>query len=962
VRRIGFAAVDRTVSVTAGAEARLDVALQQAASRLDQVVVTALGRVTEQRVLGTAQQSVSGLEVAQTQRENFVNALQGRIAGVNVTSTSGVPGASSSITIRGVSSISGSNQPLFIVDGLPVDNKTLNTSALASDAPGSPTAFNNRGLDFTNRAADINPEDIESITVLKGAEAAALYGIDAGNGAIVITTKRGRAGQGGFVYNNNFRVENTRTRPEVQRTYGVSGVSGTGQGNGSGTFLYFGPRYADTTTFYDNVDGFFRTGGTQQHNLSFNGAAADNRVNYRLSGGLFRSAAVVRNADYNRVNLTGSSQGQVTSWLRTDLTMSYTNSTNDQPFKGFSGPLLGLLAWPSTDDAKDYLTASGTRRRLTTLASNFEIDNPYLSVDRNNTSSRNNRFITNLGLTFTPVTWASLNTRIGSDSYTNQLQVVRNPESALGAQFNGILDEADDITRNVNVQNVLEVNSRPIGRGFSLAGLVGNQINDIRNTTNGLFGRDFLDPNFVSINNTNVRSSRTTLTQRRLIGLYGQAVLDYNRYLFVTVTGRNDWTSTIPIGRNSFFYPSVASSFVFSDAFPRLRNVMTGKLRGSYAAVGKDARPYAYRPALEFKTTSNGGYGYGFTGPNLNLSPEFKKSYEFGTELSFLQDRLGLDATYYRATTQDQIVNDIRGSYATGFILFNLNGATTRNAGLELTLRGAPVRRQGFTWDVLANFDRRRGRVLSLPNALPESYVSDTWLYGNVRNGVAPGVSTESLTGQFYLRATGGPSKGQLLIDPASGLPVRSTTFIDAGYNRTPGYTVGLTNTLRYRAVGLSFLLDMRRGGDVFNATQHYLTTRGLSTTTLDRDRPRVIAGVLRDGRENSAAPTANSIVVVPSAQTNYYTDMSEELFIERNINWLRLADVRLTYNLPARFGRSANVFVQGTDLLLLTNYTGLDPVVNGNSAAVGGSGAAGIDFGNFARPRGINFGITTGF
>jgi TonB-dependent SusC/RagA subfamily outer membrane receptor len=232
-RFIGTAPAERTV----GAENVINVSLKRAATALDAVVVTALGQTAAQRSLGTAQQSVSGVEIAQTQRENFVNALQGRVAGVNVVSTSGVPGSSSSITIRGVSSISSSNQPIMIVDGLPIDNKTLNTNALPSDRPGSSTAFNNRGVDFTNRAADVNPEDIESITVLKGPEAAALYGIDAANGAIVITTKRGRAGARGVEYSNSMRFETVRSYPAIQQKYGISGFGGIGATLGSTTPL-----------------------------------------------------------------------------------------------------------------------------------------------------------------------------------------------------------------------------------------------------------------------------------------------------------------------------------------------------------------------------------------------------------------------------------------------------------------------------------------------------------------------------------------------------------------------------------------------------------------------------------------------------------------------------------------------------------------------------------------------------
>ncbi len=951
-RIIGHAPEERTV----GAEDAIDVQMRPVATNLNEVVVTALGQTTTQRALGTSQQSVQGAEIASTQRENFVNALQGRVAGVEVTSSSGVPGASASITIRGVSSISSSNQPLMIVDGLPLDNKTFNTGALASDAPGSLTAFSNRGLDFTNRAADLNPEDIETLVVLKGPEASALYGIDAANGAIVITTKRGRAGTGGFEYSNSFRIDQTRDQPSLQRTYGPTSIAGAVLS----TFQYFGAPYADTTRFYDNVGGFFRTAVTARHNINLSGAAPDNRINYRLAATSSKQEGVVPNSQLRSTNLTGASQAQVNDWLRADLSMAYAFSNNDQPWKGADGPLIGLLLWPANDNARDWLSPAGTRRRLTALSATAETDNPYFNVNRNQSKSENSRLMANVGLVITPFSWGGLKTNIGSDSYTNELQILRHPESAFGSTFNGILDIANDVTRNVNAQTVLTFNPYALRPDLKVSGLVGNQISDFKSTTSALKGQDFLDPNFVSVNNTVLRTNRTIISQRRLMSLFGSATLDYRDYLYLTVTGRNDWTSTIPQDRNSFFYPSISTSFIFSDAFPEVAKYVTGKLRAGYARVGKDARPYAYRPSLEYKTTSNGGYGYGFTGPNLGLKPEFARSYEVGTELGFLENRLGVDITWYHKQTKDQIVNDIRGSYATGFILFNLNGAATRNAGLEVTVRGTPVSNPTFSWDVIANFERARSKVLSLPNDLPESYVSDTWLYGNVRNGTRPGASTRSLTGTFYLRN----DSNELLIDPTTGLPIRSASFIDRGYDRQPDFLVGLTNTFNYNRFSLSFLIDIRKGGDVLNATEHLLTARGLSKRTLDREVPRVIAGVLRDGKENSATPTRNTIVVIPAVQPLYYTSISEELFIEQDINWVRLKDVTLRYELPGALfrARHASVFLTGTDLFLFTNYSGLDPIVNGNSAAVGGSGAAGIDYGNFPVPRGVSFGLKVGF
>ena len=944
-RQIGTAPVERTV----GAADVIDVTLRKVATNLDAVVVTALGETAAKRSLGTSQQTISGNAIAGAQQDNFINALQGRVAGVQINSTSGVPGASSQITIRGVSSISSSNQPLFIVDGLPMDNKTLHTSVLASSYGGSTVSFENRGVDFTNRAADINPEDIESVTILKGPEAAALYGIDAANGAVVITTKRGTVG-GSFEYSNSFRVESVRDQPEIQNVYGPVDTTDF-------RFSYWGQPYANNTQFFNNVDGFFQTALTQRHNLALSGASPDNKVNYRVTGGLLRNNGVVPNSKYDRINLTGAGQAQATPWMNVDLSSQYSYSTNDQVFKGAGGPLLGLIAWPATDDASEYLTPSGLRRRVSALDPEDEIDNPYFNINRNQLATTNNRLILNLGLTFTPFDWGNIKTNLGSDTYANQTQILRHPESLYGLTNNGLIDVADDNTRNLSAQGLVNVNHRRLWQGIGITGLAGGSVRDDKSNVDALWGRDFLEPNFVSVNNAAVRTSKTTIAQRRLMSAFGSVTADYNNYLFLTVTGRNDWTSTIPTPRNSFFYPSVSTSFVFSDAFPSLRNYMTGKLRGAYAEVGRDASPYAYRPFLVTKTTSYGGYGYDFWGPNRNLRPEFAHSYEFGTELGFVNDRLGVDATIYRKDTKDQIVNNIRGSYGTGFILFNLNGATTRAEGLELTLRAIPVQRNNATWEVIANFDRARAKVLSLPFGVPESYNSDTWLYGNIRNGTMPGLSTMSMTGTFYLRN----KDGKLLISPTSGLPVRSTTFIDGGYDRQPDWTLGLSNNVTYGKFRLSMLWDFRRGGDILNATQHYLTVRGLSMETLDREKPRIIPGVLSDGLENTDNPTENTIVVIPALNPSYYSAMSEEMFIEKDINWARLRDVTVEYRLPQRLGRTS-VFITGTNLLLFTNYTGLDPIVNGNDAAVGGSGAVGVDYGNFPIPRGLNFGLKTAF
>jgi TonB-linked SusC/RagA family outer membrane protein len=940
---VGTASIERTV----GPESTIDVQLRTQAISLDAIEVTSLGQTATRKSLGSSQQTVRGPEIAQSMKENWANALQGRVAGLEVVSASGVPGASSQIILRGLSSISGNNQPLLVIDGLPVDNTVQHSNQLF------PSLFENRTLDFTNRGADFNPEDIETLTVLKGPEAAALYGIDAANGAIVITTKRGRPGVSGFDYSNNVRIDFPGRTPEIQTVYDRST-------QGSSTWLYWGNPYPDTVQRYDNISGFFRNAVTQNHNLAFNGGSADSRLTYRVSARTQKVEGVVPNSAWDKINVSAMTNAFAKDWLRADAVLQYSTDNNNQPFKGVGGPLLGLLAWPADDNAADWTTEEGRRRRITTLTQAAEVDNPYFSVNRNFTESRTNRINVNFGLQLLPVSWGNFKTNIGVDNFTQSIRVVRDPESNFGSALNGAIDESDVVTRNIAVQNLLNFNRQKLTDDIGLTGLLGNSIEDKRTEKNGASGTDFLDPGFLSMNNTRNRNAVAFLVRHRRIGFFGQLQADYKDFLFLTVQGRNDRTSTIPEVRNSFFYPSVLGSFVFTDAFPALGEHMTGKLRASWARTGRDASPYAYAPILESKATSYRGYGYGFTGPNPNLKPELAISNEFGADLGFFDDRLNIDVAVYNKETRDQIVTNVRASYGSGFILINLNGATTSNKGYELTLRGIPLQRRDVSWDAQVNFSHSDSKVLSMPENLPEFYSSDTWIINNIRNGVAAGSPTYGFSGLWYLRN----EAGDVLIDPATGLPLRQTNFTPGPYDREPDFLIGIRNRFRFKRVSISALVDIRKGGDVLNGTEWWLTQRGLSTRTLDRWDPRVVQGVLRDGLENTPNPTRNTIVVVPALNNNYYLGMSEELFIEKDINWLRLRDVTVEYQLPRGIigTRSASVFVTGTELFLLTNYSGMDPIVNGNTAATGGSGGIGIDWGNFPMPVGINFGVRVAF
>ncbi|TPE46312.1 SusC/RagA family TonB-linked outer membrane protein [Pontibacter mangrovi] len=959
---IGMKPTERTI----GNASTIDVALNPDNETLDEVVVTALGIKQEKKALGYAVTEVKGAAIAQTQRENFVNGLAGRVAGVDVAASSGLPGASSSIVIRGISSLSGNNQPLFVVDGLPISNNTTSTAVFASSIGAGSKSFENRGVDFTNRAADINPEDIESITVLKGPEAAALYGIEAASGAIVITTKRGKAGEPRINYSNSFRLDRIVKYPEIQQVYdrGVSGYPGDGE-----ELYYFGPKYPEGTQFYDNVKNFFQSAKTQKHNLSFTGGSENTQ--YRISGAYTNAQGFIPNTELDKLNLSSAITAKLNKHISTDVTFDYTRSDNDQAFRGAGGPLLHLLLWPSTDDASNYLTPSGKRRDYADFADANAVENAFFNVNKNQFNSLTDRYRLNTQLNVDAAEWLRFVGQVGVDYYTEKNTIVRHPESNSGKSFGGIFDQAVITNRNLTFQYYAQFTPKAFFNDKVRADVkLGSAVYDYNTFSAAVTGENFQAPDLWSINNTELTTQRAfnNLTQRRLIGAFGSANINYNETLFLTLTGRNDWSSTLPVQNRSFFYPSAGLSFIFTELAPfaGIKNVLSyGKLRASIAQVGKDARPYSIRPFYETATTTGGGFRYGFSGPSLNLRPEMTTSYEFGAELKFFNDRLGIDATYFRKTSVDQIVQNLRLSYATGFVLMTFNAGEMYNEGIELQLNATPVASNDFTWDVLANFTSNKSKLTKLPGDVQEFYNSDTWLYGNVRGGARLDGPLTTFTGYDYDRN----ENGDILINPSTGLPLLNTSEWVVVGDRQPDFTVGLTNSFTYKNLSLNFLLDFRKGGDVYNATEHYLVTRGLSPKTLDRDTPRIVKGVLKDGLENSANPTENNIPIDLARNSSYWSSIYYyNSFIEKDINWVRLRDVTLSYRLPSdvlaktKFIRNASVFVTGTDLFLLTNYSGLDPVANGNSAAVGGAGGVGFDYGNFPLPRGLNFGVRAEF
>ena len=925
---------------------------------LSEVTVTALGIKKEKRGQGFSSQEVKGEEISQTQRENFFNALQGRAAGVTVTSSSGAPGASSQIVLRGFNSLSGNNSPLIIVDGLPVNNGSFNQGRLSTDQP-------NRNNDYTNRAADINPDDIESVNILKGPEATALYGIEAGSGAIIITTKKGKSGKLKVSYDNSFRLEKAYRFPDVQRVY-----DNGNNGAIANTRNFFGPKYTPGTQLYDNVKDFFETGFNQKHTLTLEGGVQ--KTTWRGSITARDQKGVIPNSRYKmysgRVTMVNKPAKNI------DLTTSiaYTYTRNDKAFKGAGGFLQNLLLWPMDDDAKNYLKTDGTRRKVVDDPNFAELDNPYFDVNKNRSYDVNHRLFFNMTASYDATSWLNFTVRGGADVYSMFANYFYHPESQLNRTYGSTAGRVENGTEKYRGYSgiFLTTMKKNIGK-FKSTLRVGAANDDYTWMNFSTRGDSLYNKELNDINNTNPKffatsreTGRDTLTIRRVQGIFGEYNLNFNDIVYLNFTGRNDWTSTLPASSRSFFYPSASIAFVFSDLIAKGSNVLSfGKIRGSYAETAKDVLPYSTQSAYTTQLTSGGGYAYGFTNNNPFIKPERQKTFEVGAELQFFNRRLGFDASYYRTLNLDQIVRLVRLSYATGFVLNTSNIADTKNTGYEVSMNAIPVKTPSFQWRMLVNFTKMQNRVTKLPGNIPEFYNSDTWI-GNFRAGITRDGNITQMTGQDYSRN----AAGQILIDPTNGFPLVNPDYKKIG-DRNPDYTLGITNVFSYKNLSFSFLWDVKVGGDILNANEIWMTNVGLSKRTLDREKPIVYDGVLNDGLQETANPTKNTIPIVPYYNNDIYVSRALAVdYVEHDVYWWRLRDATLNYTFPEKMLRrsklfsNARVFVTGTDLILITNYTGLDPAVNANSNATLGAGSFGIDYGSLATPRGINFGVNVTF
>ena len=972
----------------------MNVTLQGDAIAMEEVVVTAMGVVQEKKRLNFAVQNIGGESLNESQNSNFVNSLQGKIAGVSVTNAGGSPNSGSQIIIRGISSVnnSQSNEPLFILDGVPVN--------------GGASA-----------AADINPNDIENITVLKGAAAAALYGQDAANGVIMITTKQGEAGKIKVQANGSWQWDTPTGVLELQDTY-MPGALGFYKDKTSGGW---GPMLNDGQKIYDNVNNFLTTGFYQKYDFSVNGGTE--KFQAYASANWSKSEGVIPEDYKTRFGALIKTSYSPAEWV----TMSMNINMSDTKSRSTSG-VSSAYSWPITDNIMDYQREDGYPRfRYLPDVEKYNAPiSPLYGIYNDGGEAKATRNVLNGSITFKPVKNLQIIGRVSydvknttSESYTVPRwddtfvkQTITQPEGELPEDYadksagtypawdeycayldymaneypyNYILTSQDIenmgksslgaisastgrsqlFTAGVNATYKLE-----LPKNFSVDFMAGAELKMSEGFSTSVYGQDFIIPGTYSLSNTNrdyMELSDRTLghSGRRRFGYFGEIRADYNGLASLSVTGRWDWSSTI--NNNPFFYPSVTGGIILSELIPGLNDTKDNwfsywKLRGNYAVVGKDAPAYLYdRRFKQFGTYPDGGYGIDPTmsSASKDLAPEMSYSWEVGMDIKFFDNKTRLDVAYYSTKVDNQIVT-VRVSPSSGYILQTRNEGAIRNQGVEFTLDQDIIKRKNFNWTMGLNFGLNRGTVVKLPEDVAEITGPQ---YGDVFTSAYMGGSTTALTGKDYVRN----ADGQVVVDE-NGYPKIDPNKNKLIGNREAKFQAGLNSSMNIYGLQFSFLFDGRFGGDVLNVTGRNMISNGNSKMLEQyRGRQVVFEGVTEhtdDAGNVYYEQNTKPITLDYNTIINYFYQVSTN-FIEDG-SYIRLSYVTLGYDF-AKLMKQQNFFkglklnFTCNNVFLLTKYTGTDPVCNA-STGQGGTGSAGIDNSPIPNTRSYNISLTASF
>lgn len=822
---------------------QVSVTLKSDTHLLDEVVVTALGISREKKALGYTAQEVKQDALVQGKDNNLLNSLSGKIAGVRITNTQGDVG-SSRIVIRGETSIAGENQPLFIVDGIPVDNSQLNARS--------------SGRDFKNAIADLNPEDIKTLTVLKGPNAAALYGARAAHGAIVITTKGGDKRQKGIgiTLHSSTQVSFVATLPEFQNLFGqgaggrFSYVDGKGAGVNDGVDESWGPRLdigllipqfdspldADGNrvatpwvSHPNNVRDYFRMGISTNNGISI--ARGDDKYQFRVGYNYEKQVSIVPDAGTNKTNISLNTDYHLAKWIVVGATANYIvytapslpgSATPSGSNVRSNSPMLQFL-WFGRQVDTNSLKADYTRNWNSSY-----YDNPFWSASYNTQSQERHRLIGDLHAEFRLTDGLHVRFRTSTDWYNDRRKSkVKWGSAGAGSPYGSYAEDAYTVKEN-NTE-VLATYIKQLNKNWGIDALLGFNVRNKQYENNYQAAPRLAVADLYTLTNSrDPLTSSNDFYRLRQYGLYGSIQLDYRRWAFLNITGRNDWSSTLPVDNNSYFYPSVTASVLLSEAFGwRSKAVNYLKIRGGWSQVGADANPYQLATVFTSETAFNGNplQSSSTIGMNSNLKPENTSSIEAGFEAAFWDNRLYLDFTYYKTDSRNQILK-LATTAASGYTSQVRNAGHIRNRGYEIQLGAVPIQTsKGFRWNLDLNYGANSSKVVKLDD---EGLITSYQLYSSgIQILASVGEAYGTLFGTSYVR----DANGNVVVD-ANGLPKISTTNKTLG-KFTPDWTGGISNTFSYRSLSLSFLIDASVGGSIFSNTNKTGKYTGVLANTL---------------------------------------------------------------------------------------------------------------------------------
>lgn len=956
IRSVGFETIEMEVGEN---QTSLSIKLNDNAEQLGEVVVTALGMKKDARAVGYAVTEVSGSQFTQARENNVANALTGKIAGVNATGLSTGPGGSSRIVIRGNGSLTGNSQPLYVINGMPIDNSV----------PGGSSTVNGlgtkAGTDRGDGIAAINPDDIESMTVLKGGAAAALYGSRGANGVILITTKKGKAQKGiGVEYNGTYTMENVSVFPDFQYEYGQGdgGVMPTtlaaAQASGRRSF---GARIDGNTNYMaadgknhpytaqkDNLKNFYQTGTTATHSVALSGGSE--KVMYRLSLADLNAKSVLPSNTYNRKTASLNISANLTDRLRAEAVVQYNREKGRN--RPVAGDALGNPNWmayevANTVDVRWLEPGHDANGNEIIWNDAGIVTNGYFFVNKFKQEDTKDRFIGQASVSYDILKNLTVKATTTRDFYNYNFTSIQptGGQYIPQGQYDGIKSDVSEtnsmLTANYNTK---------FGESVGLSAMVGANARQFTTNQYDFTGQGFTVPYFYSYSNLSTASAVPTETNIKTNSVFGSVDLDYKSIWFLTATGRQDWFSTLSPTANSIFYPSFASSLMLSDIFTMPRAIDVLKLRGSWAQVGGGGPdPYAINLAYSAVPSASSVPLQNVSSAsitNATLKPFTSTTIEFGLNARLFKGRVNLDAAVYDKKSTNDIVS-VPISLASGYTSAILNSGELSNKGVELLLEVTPIQKTDFSWDAGFNFAYNKSEVLKLADGI------NTFSIGTSANGNAFINNQVGMPfGGIYGYRMAKDAQGRIIYDTNSNLPVQTDNNQYLGNGVHP-YTMGLTNTFKYKNFSLDVLVDGKFGGEIFSVMEVYATRLGLMKSTLPgRENGLLLEGVTASGAEYShTVPVAN-------LRAAYYNNLNRytELFVH-DASFVKLRQVILSYRLPAGFLKavgvqSANVSLVGRNLLILYKKTdNFDPEQGVTSGSAQGIESIGL-------PRTRSFGV----